>query len=46
MPLKKKGKDCVSDNMRKLLKEKRPYKMAVAIAMNACGKAKKGGKKK
>lgn len=48
MPLKKSGKSCVSDNIKTLRKEGRPQKQAVAIAiaMNACGKVRKNIKKK
>lgn len=38
MPLVKKGKDCVAKNMKTLLKEKRPQRQAIAIALKLCGK--------
>lgn len=44
MPLKKKGKNCVSDNISELHhqgKQKRSHKQIVAIAHSACGESKK-----
>lgn len=46
MPLRKKGKDCVSKNISELHKKgtkKRSNKQIVAIAHSACGKSKKKG---
>lgn len=47
MPLKKgKSDKVVSANIRELRKSGRPQKQAVAIALDAAGKGKRGGKKR
>lgn len=44
MPLKHQGKGCVSHNVRKEKAAGRKQKQAVAIALSACGKSRKGKK--
>ena len=42
MPLKKgSSKSSISENIRRLMKEGRPQKQSIAIAMNKAGKSKK-----
>jgi hypothetical protein len=41
MPLKSKGKNCVSQNIRKEMNAGKPQKQAIAIAYSACGKSRK-----